>query len=213
MTHPRTLVREHVARLLVRNGAWDEAIFVDRVSPIQEDDPFPNVCIYTQSERTVLMNTQHSAQQELTLLIEVREKRHPDMAMPWAHIEGLPNLPGQSHNMGRLLDDACEQIEALVMAEFSRTRLELDGESFDFDQVNEINTDISPSGEGSVPMILAQIEFKLVYSRCFEVTEPTICPLEYTLGAMRHRVGTSEGAKDVPIQKRDLQPALPAPAT
>lgn len=207
MTHPRTLVREHIARLLVRNGAWADALFVDRSAPISEDDHFPNVCIYTQSERTLEVPNDHEFKQELNVLIEVREMRRADMAAPWANIEGLPKQPAQAHNASRLLDDACEAIEGLVVAEFSRTRLVIEGVELDFEQINEINTDISHSGEGSVPYALAQIEFKLCYRKCFDAKVLDTCPLEYMLGEMRHTGCTTEGAA-VPIQTRHLQPEL-----
>jgi hypothetical protein len=210
--HPRTLVREHAARLLVRMGAWDQALYVGRTAPIDQDEHFPNVCIFTQNERTLTMNNQHEAKQELSLLVEVRMKRMANMAAPWSHIEGLPNLPAQTQDADGVLDSACLIIENIIMAEFSHTRLTLGGERFDFEQVNEINTDLTPSGEGAVPFILAQIEFKLVYNHCYPAKVPETCPLEYALGVMRHK-DCGDTGEPVPVQTRTLQPALPAPPT
>lgn len=210
--HPRTLVREHAARLLVRMGAWDRALFVGRTAPFDQDDHFPNVCIFTQSERTLTKNNQHEAKQELSLLIEVRMKRVANMSAPWPHIQGLPNHPAQSQNADRDLDSACLIIENLIMAEFSHTRLTLGGEIFDFEEINEINTDISGSGEGAVPFVLAQVEFKLVYNHCYQAKVPQTCPLEYLLGEMRHKACADTG-EAVPVENRTLQPVLPAPPT
>ena len=84
MTHTRTLVREHLARELVKRGAWKDSIYVDRATPIDDQDNWPNVCIFTQSERTTERKGNGSWMQELSLLIEVRERRQPDMDNAWS---------------------------------------------------------------------------------------------------------------------------------
>lgn len=208
--HPRTLVREHTARLLVRMGAWKDALYVGRTAPIDQDEHFPNVCIFTQNERTLNMNNDLEARQELTLLIEVRMKRTANMQGQWDAIEGLPALPAQSQPADRVLDSACFIIEKIIMAEFSRTRVKLGGEDFDFDQINELNTDLTPMGDGAVPFILAQIEFKLCFNRCFDAKPLDTCPLEYFLGEIQHKTCREDG-QEVPVQNRSLQPVLPAP--
>lgn len=185
MTHPRTLVREHLARALVRNGAWADALFINRAAPISDDEHYPNVCIYTQNERTLRMINAHEAEKELDLLIEVRERRR-DMLCPWPAVQGLPSKPATTQHADRLLDDCCEQIEAIVVALFSKSRLVIDGIEIDFQQLGEINTDISQSGEGVVPYTLAQIECKLIYRHCYAPPDPDTCPLGHLLGEIRH---------------------------
>lgn len=185
MTHPRTLVREHLARALVRHGAWEDALFINRAAPISDDEHYPNVCIYTQTERTVRMLNAHEAEKELSLLIEVRERRR-DMLCPWPAVDGLPSKPATTQHADRLLDDCCEQIEAIVVALFSKTRLVIDGIEIDFQQLGEINTDISQSGEGVVPYTLAQIECKLIYRHCYAPLDLDTCPLQALLGVIQH---------------------------
>lgn len=213
MTHPRELIRKHLARTLVRAGAWADAIFVNRAVPIDESEHFPNVCIFSQNERTLAMTNQHEAKQELALLVEVREMRQANLQQSWRQSDGttggLPTLAGADDR----LDDACEVIENIVLQQFSNTRLNIDGVLIDFDEVSEVNTDISNSAEGIVPFLLAQIEFKVVYRRCFEVLDPISCSLEFLLGEIRHTgcTGPPGSSSVVPVQTRHLQPLLAAP--
>ena len=201
MNHARTMIREHLARTLVRNGAWADAVFVSRATPISDDDHFPNVCIYTQSERTLSTTSAHAARQEVTLLIEVRERRAPDMLQPWRHIEGMPSVGGQTNPVDVQLDQACAAIENIVFANFSNADLKVGDVDIHFFQINEINTDITLSGEGVVPFALAQMEFKVVYEACFDLPEIETCPLLNLLGSLRQapcRAG-DDGATTVAV--------------
>ena len=210
MNHPRTLIREHMARTLVRNGAWADAVFVSRTTPISEDDHFPNVCIYTQSERTRETTSAHTARQEVSLLIEVRERRDANMLQPWRHIDGLPNIGAQTSSADRLLDDACLAIENLVFKTFSQRDLVIDGVQIFFHPITEVNTDITQSGDGIVPFCMAQIEFKLTYEACFDLPEVDTCPLLNLLGEIRQ---TPCSPSDPPPQAVPVTVRFAVPAT
>jgi hypothetical protein len=183
MKHTRTLVREHLARELVNRGAWKNSIYVDRATPIEEDDNWPNVCIYTQSERTVESSGNSAWLQELSLLVEVRHRREADMSNAWSrNISGLPNHGAQTADASRLLDDACELIEQLVIQTFHRRVVNVDDEKLQFEPITGINTDITRSADGEIPYVLAQIEFKLMYEKCVDPLPPDTCPLEHIFG-------------------------------
>lgn len=185
-SHPRTLVREHLARELVNRGAWADAVFVDRATPIEEEEVWPNVCIYTNSDRTSEFLTNDVRKQELSLLVEIREKR-PQRHLQQPAIEGMPFKPAQTGSATRLLDDACSAIEQLVFELFNNTRVTVEGQELLFDPLTEINTDLLRSAEGEVPHVLAQIEFKLIYQACFENPGPSTCALERFFGDIRHK--------------------------
>lgn len=186
ITHTRTLVREYLARQLVKAGAWADAIYVDRATAIDENDTWPNICIYTQNERTKEVLGPNARKQTLSLLIEVRERRTPDMQQHWRrNIEGMPPHPAQTGDASRLLDDVCVVLEQVVFQLFSRKRLLLEGYTLDFDQIEEVNTDLARSAEGEVPHVLAQIEFKLNYAACTERVDLASCPLELLFGEIR----------------------------
>ncbi len=193
MTHPRTLIREHMARELVRRGAWADAIFVCRSTPFTDEDHFPNVCVYTDGERTRNTLGQQLLEQELSLLIEIRVARTPDMHQPWRHVDGLPAHPGQTASADRELDECCEVIESIVFSQFSNTSVDVEGQRITTDEISEVNTDIARSAEGDVPYVFAQIEFKLIYRACYPEPEVDTCPLEKVLGEQRHRVCGVEG--------------------
>ena len=183
MTHPRQLIREHIARELVPRGAWDRAVFVNRRTPIDQEDHFPNLCIYTQSERTSDKLNNDVRRQELALLIEVRTQRVPDMLQPWRHIDGLPAHPAQTTPADATLDDACEAVEQVVFGLFGRPgRITVRGVEIDFEGIEEVNTDISGSAEGEVPHELAQLEFRLHYYACTPEIESDTCPLTSLFG-------------------------------
>lgn len=191
--HTRTLVREHIARQLVNAGAWVDSVYVDRATALSEDEPWPNICIYTQAERTKEVLGPLTRKQELSLLIEVRDKRTPDMQQHWRrNVEGLPNHPAQTGDASRKLDDACLIIEQVVFQTFSRKRLVLEGYTLDFDQIAEINTDLARSAEGEVPHVLAQIEFKLNYAACTEKVDIASCPLELMFGGVHYKTCNPE---------------------
>lgn len=184
--HTRTLVREHLARQLVNAGAWDSAIYLDRATALSDDDTWPNICIYTQSERTQQTLGPLNRKQELSLLVEVREKRTPDMVQYWQrNVAGMPQHAAQTGDASRLLDDACNIIEQIVFNLFNRKRLVLENTTLEFDQISEVNTDLARSAEGEVPCVLAQIEFKLVYTACTERIDLASCPLEKIFGEVR----------------------------
>jgi hypothetical protein len=193
MTHPRTLIREHMARELVRRGAWADAIFVCRSTPFTDEDHFPNVCVYTDGERTRNTLGQQLLEQELSLLIEIRVARTPDMHQPWRHVDGLPAHPGQTASADRELDECCEVIESIVFSQFSNTSVDVEGQRITTDEISEVNTDIARSAECDVPYVFAQIEFKLIYRACYPEPEVDTCPLEKVLGEQRHRVCGVEG--------------------
>jgi hypothetical protein len=193
MTHPRTLIREHMARELVRRGAWADAVFVCRSTPFTDEDYFPNVCVYTDGERTRNALGQQLLEQELSLLIEVRVARTPDMHQPWRHVDGLPPQPGQGASADRELDECCEAIESIVFGQFSNTSVDVEGQRITTDEISEVNTDIARSAEGEIPYVFAQIEFKLIYRACYPIPDVASCPLEKVLGELRHRVCRAEG--------------------
>ncbi|NVM87630.1 hypothetical protein FHT32_001269 [Variovorax sp. SG517] len=193
MTHPRTLIREHMARELVRRGAWADSVFVSRSTPFSDEDHFPNVCVYTDGERTRNALGQQLLEQELALLIEVRIARTPDAHQPWRHVDGLPSHPAQTTAADRELDECCEAIESIVFGQFSNTSVVVEGQKITIDEISEVNTEIARSSEGEVPYVLAQIEFKLVYRACYPVPNVNTCPLEKVLGELRHRVCGVEG--------------------
>ena len=204
MTHTRTLVREHLARELVNRGAWKDSIYVDRATPLDDQDNWPNVCLFTQNERTTERKANGSWMQGLSLLIEVRERRKPDMDNAWSrNIAGMPSHAAQTASASRLLDDACEAIEQIVIQTFSRQNLVFEGEKLFFDAIDGINTDITRSAEGEIPYVLAQIEFKLNYERCVEPLPPESCPLEHVLGEIRFKTCS---ASDVPVVTRNDMP-------
>jgi hypothetical protein len=183
MTHTRTLVREHLARELVNRGAWKDSIYVDRATPIEEDDNWPNVCIYTQSERTVESSGNSAWRQELSLLVEVRHRREADMSNAWSrNIPGMPNHGAQTADASRLLDDACKVIEQIVVQTFSRRNVKIEGENIRFEQIASLVTDITRSADGEIPYLLAQIEFKLMYEKCVDPLPLDTCPLEHIFG-------------------------------
>ena len=189
MTHPRQLIREHIARELVRRGAWDRAVFINRRTPIDQEDHFPNLCIYTQSERTSDKLNNDVRKQELALLIEVRTQRAPDMLQPWRHIDGLPAHPAQTTPADATLDDACEAVEQVVFGLFGRPgRIALRGTEIDFEGIEEVNTDISGSADGEVPHELAQLEFRLHYYACTPEPGPDTCPLTRLFGQVIAKV-------------------------
>lgn len=193
MTHPRTLIREHMARELVRRGAWADSVFVSRSTPFSDEDHFPNVCVYTDGERTRNALGQQLLEQELSLLIEIRVARTPDEHQPWRHVDGLPSHPAQTTAADRELDDCCEAIESIVFSQFSNTSVVVEGQEITTDEISEVNTEIARSAEGEVPYVLAQIEFKLIYRACYPVPDVNTCPLEKILGEQRHRVCGVEG--------------------
>jgi hypothetical protein len=183
MTHTRTLVREHIARELVNRGAWDKAVFVDPATAIDDDEHFPNICIYTQSERTTDRMGNNAWGQELSLLIEVRAKRPTDLNMPWSdNTAGMPNHSGQTGNTSRVLDDACAAIEQIIIATFHRRNVKVEGQTLSFEAVSGINTDITRDASSKHLYVLAQIEFKLNYQRCIDPLPPDTCPLEHIFG-------------------------------
>ena len=185
MTHPRTLIREDLGRELVRRGAWQEAVFVDRATPIEEDDIWPNICVYTQTDRTSEFFSNDARRQELSLLVEVRAKR-PNGVQQAAAIEGMPNHPAQTGKGSRLLDDACEIIERMVFERYNNRTIEIEGYAITFDPITEVNTDLNRNADGEVPHVMAQIEFKLVYTACFPPLPPETCPLEFIWGDINH---------------------------
>lgn len=204
MAHTRTLVREHLARELVNRGAWQDSIYVDRATPLDDQDHWPNVCIFTQSERTTERKGNGSWMQGLSVLIEVRERRQPDMDNAWSrNIAGMPNHAAQTASASRLLDDACEAIEQIVIQTFSRSRVVVEGKQLSFDAISEINTDITRDVTGEIPYVLAQIEFKLNYERCVDPLPPESCPLEHVLGEIRFKT-CSVG--DKPVETRNDMP-------
>jgi hypothetical protein len=181
--HPRQLIREHIARELVRRGAWGDSVFVNRVTNPDEDDPWPHICVYTQSERTADKLNNDTRRQDLQVLIEVRSRREPDMVRPFPRVDGLPNHPTQVHPADQTLDDACLAVEQIVFGLFGRPgNIKLDDQQIDFDGINEINTDISGTAEGLVPHMQAQIEFRFVYWACTPGIEPDTCPLTRFFG-------------------------------
>jgi hypothetical protein len=183
MTHTRTLVREHLARELVRRGAWADAVFVDPATAIADDEHFPNICIYTQSERTTDRMGNNAWGQELSLLIEVRAKRPDDMNLPWSdNIAGMPNHPGQTGNTSRVLDDVCQDIEKIIISTFHRRNVKVEGQTLSFEAVSGINTDITRDASSEHLYVLAQIEFKLNYQHCIDPLPPESCPLEHIFG-------------------------------
>ncbi|HYW57681.1 MAG TPA: hypothetical protein VE934_12015 [Polaromonas sp.] len=212
MTHPRTLVREDLGRQLVQRGAWASAVFVDRAAPLEEDGPWPNVCIYTNSDRTLEILTNDVRQQELSVLVEVRAKRDPSALHQTPGIEGMPHHPADTGRATRALDNACETIERIVFERFNNTRLELEGMELDFDPITEINTDLTRSADGEVPHVLAQIEFKVIYKACFAPLGPETCPLEHFFGQIKHLACNEEdpanGRLPVPATVHRLQPEL-----
>lgn len=187
MPHMRTLLREHVARLLVRNGAWESAVFVSRATGIDENTPFPNVCIFTQSERTITDRTTKEFEQEITLLIEVREHREATMELPWPHVSGLANIGAQTQHADRLLDDSCNAIEQIIVTNLSGQSFSAEGVELYVDEITQINTDLSYSSDGIVPYALAQMEFRLIYKSCFAPLPIDNCPLTSLLGEIRHK--------------------------
>lgn len=185
MTHPRTLIREDLGRELVRRGAWHDAVFVDRTTPIEEDDVWPNICVYTQTDRTSEFLDNESRRQELRLLVEVRAKRSNGVR-PAAAIAGMPNKPAQTGDASRLLDDACEIIERIVFERYNLRQIDIEGQILVFDAITEVNTDLNRNAEGAVPHVMAQVEFVLVYTACFPALPPETCPLEYIWGEINH---------------------------
>jgi hypothetical protein len=183
MTHTRTLIREHLARELVRRGAWADAVFVDPATAIADDEHFPNICIFTQSERTTDRMGNNAWGQELSLLIEVRAKRPSDMDVPWSdNIAGTPNHPGQTGNTSRVLDDACEEIEKIIISTFHRRKVKAEGQTLSFEAVSGISTDITRDANSEHLYVMAQIEFKLNYQHCIDPLPPESCPLEHIFG-------------------------------
>jgi hypothetical protein len=213
MTHTRTLVREHIARQLVNAGAWADAIYIDRATALSDDENWPNICIYTQTERTKQTLGPNTRKQTLSLLIEVRERRTPDMQQHWRrNVEGMPQHPAQTGDASRKLDDACKVIEDLVIQLFSKKRLVLEGTTLDFDQIDEVNTDLARSAEGEVPHVLAQIEFKLDYAACTDRVDLASCPLELMFGEIRFQTckpnDPMNGQVAVALTRHTPQPAL-----
>lgn len=197
--HPRQLIREHIARELVRRGAWDSAIFVSRRTPIDQDDHFPNLCIYTPSERTESRTNDDTRKQELQVVVEVRTERVPDMVRPWHRVDGLPAHPALSHPAPATLDEACWALEQVVFSIFGRpARLVLQGTPIDIDGITEVNTDLNGSADGEVPYELAIVEFRVVYWVCVPALEPDACPLTTFYGAIQHVPCTEPPAEPVP---------------
>lgn len=211
MTHPRTLIREDLGRELVRRGAWADAVFVDRATPIEEEDVWPNVCVYTQTDRTSEFLTNAARRQELSLLVEVRAKR-PNGVHQAAAIEGMHHHPAQTGKASRLLDDACEVIEKIVFERYNNRTVELEGQTLIFDPISEINTDLSRNAEGEVPHVMAQIEFKLLYTACFPPLPPQTCPLEFVWGEINHvtcnPADPLNGKRSVGLSAQTPQPEL-----
>lgn len=185
MAHTRTLIREHLARELVRRGAWADAVYVGRSTPIDGDSHFPNVCVYTPSERTRGVLSDQVLEQELSLQLEVRARRESDMLQPWRHVDGLPAHPALAADADRSLDDACEALERIVFALYSNCTLTIEGTQIWIDQVAEVNTEINHSADGEVPFTQAQIEFKLIYRSCYPAPDPQACPLEKFFGEIQ----------------------------
>lgn len=206
MTHPRTLIREHAAREIVRRGAYSEAVFVNRVAPFSDEDHFPNVCIYTDNESTAKVVNAQNFDQQLILLFEIRERRSPDMLQPWRAIDGMPAHPAQVTCADRLLDDVCEQIEAVVFAAFNLATFTVEGQKIQTGEITEVNTEISRGGDGDVPYMLAQLEFKLSYQACYPAAPIDTCPLEHFFGVQRHNTNGIEG-QSVPVSL--FRPSLP----
>jgi hypothetical protein len=185
MMHPRTIIRDHIARELIRNGAWGDAVFVSRFTAIDEECHFPNVCIYTPAERTITeADTQrlNERRQELTLQIEVRVKRKPDMSQVWRHSAGMPNAANQSQPADHELDQACLAIENLIFDMFDSRNVTDGDQCLRVDVVSEISTQIAGDEAGNVPFMLAIVEFKLEYTRGFLRNAPELCDLSKIMG-------------------------------
>jgi hypothetical protein len=185
--HSRTLVREHLGRELVRRGAWQACVWIDRATPIQEEDPWPNVCVYTNTDRTSETFGDDAKKQELSLLVEVRARREPNGQNHGAAIDGMPEHPAQTGKASEILDTACAAIERIVFENFNNRTLLLEGQSLIFDLIAEVNTDLQRNSDGEVPHVMAQIEFKLIYTACFPPLPPETCPLELVLGEILHK--------------------------
>jgi hypothetical protein len=187
--HHRTLITEHVARQLIRRGAWEDAIFVDRATAIGEDALFPNICIYANRERTQSESGDESKIQELTLLIEIRAKRPPDMKASWPAPDQLPSVANQSFPANRILNNACKLVEQIVFTTFNRQRINFSsGDQIDFRQIVEINTEITHNAEGEVPYMLASIDFVLVFEVCYPFADVRTCDLTHIFGESTLRV-------------------------
>lgn len=176
MKHPRTLIRKHLANELVRLGAWGESVFINRVAPIDGDDVFPNICIYTPTERTKQAKSGNSYNQELHLTIDVRSQRPDGRSIADAGIGGADEI----------LDDACMVIEQIIISNYSNKTLRVDGYEIRFSDASEINTEITHSGSGDVPHMLATIEFRLIYEACYEPLPVDTCPLALIFGEIKH---------------------------
>ncbi len=205
--HSRTLITEHLAREIIRRGAWAEAVFIDRATAISsEETVFPNICIYANRERTQSGSGDEIKTQELTLSIEIRAKREPNMLNPWPAPEGLPRVSNQSFPANRILNTACRLVERIVFATFNRQQIVFDeGVQINFRQVAEINTEITHNAEGEVPFMLATLDFVLVYDMCYPFAEVVICDLTQIFGETTLSV-CNENAITIKSARRPLVP-------
>lgn len=185
--HSRTLVREHLGRELVRRGAWESSVFLDRATPIDGDDVWPNVCVYTNADRTSENFGDDAKKQELSLLVEIRARREPNGQNHGAAVAGMPEHPAQTGKASEILDTACAAIERIVFENFNDRQLKIEGQSLVFDLITEVNTELHRNADGEVPHVMAQIEFKLIYTACFPPLPPDTCPLELVLGDIFHK--------------------------
>lgn len=174
---PRTAIRERVRELLIQAGAWKRSVFVERTVAIDEDDNWPNICIYTPREITIQTTSNQNRKQEISLHIEVRVRHEPD-------IDARVDIGIDGGELSEKLDEHCLAIEQIILQNFSQADVEFNGNRFYFYPISEINTDIARSAEGAVPHTMALIEFKLNYDNCFEAIAPQTCPLEKFFGAI-----------------------------
>lgn len=175
--NPRTAIRERVRELLIQAGAWKRSVFVERTIAIDEDDNWPNICVYTPREITIQTTSNQNRKQEISLHVEVRVRSEPD-------IKARVDIGIDGGKIAADLDDHCLAIEQIVLQNFSQADVIFGGNRFYFYPVSEINTDIARSAEGAVPHTMALIEFKLNYDNCFQASDPQTCPLERFFGTV-----------------------------
>jgi hypothetical protein len=203
------LVGEHVARLLVRNGAWQGAVFLGREAPVEDEEIFPNICVYVNDERTRDKSGDMQFTQELRLKIEVRERRQDTIDNDFPAPDGLPNHPALGHPAERRLGQATRVIKDLLIAEFSDRSLDLEGEPAKFDPILECNTEIARSVAGEVPHIMASIDLVLSMKVCYERAALETCPLTGIFGQINYTVCREGGALQ---SNNTLTGAIDAPA-
>jgi hypothetical protein len=185
------LLAEFIAAKLINAGAWRDAVYLYKDTAVEDDEdtPYPNICVYVDSDRT-REKTGDDLQfmQEFRVKVEIRERFNSlkDHAKGvYTSTGGLPNHPALNTHAMRRLAVATAGVKSVLVAALS-DRIELGGKKITVDSLGEISTDIERSSLGALQHCMATIDFLVTIPLCYEREAIDSCPLNFIFGEFNY---------------------------